>query len=92
MRRARPKPDHGKKLLGAGRRLVPRIAVQHLRDHDIFLRREFGKKAMKLEDKPDMRSAQPPAAPVAELARPGAVDQNVAGAWLFQKPGDVQKR
>jgi len=75
-------------------RLFPRQPARHrgdhLRQHDIFERREFRQQMMELVDKADLRAAQQRPPLVFEPAAILAGDQYRAAIGTLQQAGDVQ--
>ena len=86
------KPDATQQCRRLVTRRTARDAGDHLRDHDVFERRELRQQVMELVDKAERRAAQQRAALVVEAAAFLAGDADFAGARPLQQPGKVEQR
>ena len=65
------------------------MAGDHLRQHDIFERREFRQQMMKLVDEPDLAAPQRRAGLVSHADGRHAGDIDLAAVRPLKQPGDM---
>jgi len=89
---ARGKADAVEQLRRFAARAAARDAGDHLRQHDVFERREFRQQMMELVDETDLRAAQQGAALVRQIAAILAADQHSAPIGALEQSCDMQQR
>jgi hypothetical protein len=84
--------DPAQQLRRLHARRAARDAGDHLRDHHVFERREFGQQMVELVDEAERRAAQYSAPLIGKTAAFLAGDPHLAGSGPLQEPSQVQQR
>src|SRR5260221_10769339 len=83
--------NHGQELDRTPSRLATRESVQHLRQHDVFQRREFRQQMVILVDKAQELSPQDRTLMIAQGRGALAVEHDIAAVRAFQQPCNMQQ-